>query len=119
MLKMKICHETKLMDKLAHPNIVQFKGILLKEDRVMLEYKVFDLKLYHVNAKVHNLSDLVKNLKLLNCYGYENLVVGTAQSTIDGLIFIHLRGVVHIDLKLRNALVGKKKFNNASSLVVM
>lgn len=62
MLKMKICHENKLVDKLAHPNLVQFKGIVLKESRIMLEYKVFDLKSYGVNVKVHNLSDLVKHL---------------------------------------------------------
>ena len=119
MLKMKICHETKLVDKLAHPNLVQFKGFVLKEGRIMLEHKVFDLKSYGVNAKVHNLSDLVKHLLRPNCYGYQNLVAATAQSTIDGLTFLHLRGVVHKDLKLSNALVGKKKFNNASSLVVM
>lgn len=62
MLKMKICHETKLVDKLAHPNLVQFKGIVLKESRIMLEYKVFNLKSYVVNVKVHNLADLVKHL---------------------------------------------------------
>ena len=62
MLKMKICHETKLVDKLAHLNLVQFKGIVLKESRIMLEYKVFNLKSYGVNVKVHNLADLVKHL---------------------------------------------------------
>ena len=43
------------MKKLAYPNIVQFNGILSKEGPIMLEYKVFDLKPYSVNDKVHNL----------------------------------------------------------------
>ena len=54
-LKMRICHKTTSMKKLAYPNIVQFNGILSKEGPIMLEYKVFDLKPYSVNDKVYNL----------------------------------------------------------------
>ena len=50
-----ICQEAKFLDKLAHPNIVQFKGICLEEEGIMLEYMVFDLKPYGVNVEVHNL----------------------------------------------------------------
>ena len=84
----------------------------------MLEYMVFDLKPYGVNVEVHNLSDLIKCLSCPNCRGYKSLIMDAAQVTLDGLTFLHSRGFVHKDLKLRNVLVGKNKFNNVSNLVV-
>ena len=85
----------------------------------MLEYVVFDLKLYGVNVKVHNISDLIKYLSRPNCRGYKNLIMDAAQGILDGLTFLHSRGVAHRDLNWSNVLViSKNKFNNASNLVV-
>ena len=64
----------------------------------MLEYVVFDLKLYGVNVKVHNISDLIKYLSRPNCRGYKNLIMDAAQGILDGLTFLHSRGVAHRDL---------------------
>ena len=69
-----ICQEATFLNKLAHPNVVQFKGICLEEGGTMLKYMVFDLKPYGVNVEVHNLSDLIKHLSHPNCRGYKKLI---------------------------------------------
>ena len=84
----------------------------------MLEYMVFNLTSYGVNVDVHNLSDLVKYLSRPNTRGYQSLITTAAQGTLDGLAFLHSRGVAHRDLKLSNILVGKDMFNNENNLVV-
>ena len=72
--------EAKFLDKLAHPNIVQFTGICLEEGGIIPKYMVFDVSPCGVNIEVHNLSDLVNNLSRPNCCGYQKLIMEATQA---------------------------------------
>ena len=58
--------EASFLNKLTHPNIVQFKSICLEESSIMLEYMAFDSKKYRENCGVHSLNELktVDKIKL-------------------------------------------------------
>ena len=84
----------------------------------MLEYMVFNLRPYVVSVETHNLAEVIKHLSRPICHGYQNLIVEGAESTLDGISYLHSQGVAHHDLKLSNLLVSDKVVDNSNSIMV-
>ena len=108
-----ICQEAKFLDKLKHFNIVEFRGICLQECSIMLEYMVFNLRPYSVNAEV------IKPLSRPICHSYQCLIVEAAEGTLDGISYLHSQGVAHHDLKLSNLLVSGKVIDYSKSVMII
>ena len=104
-----IIKEAKFLLKLKHPNVVKVKGICLSESCIMMEFMSLDLKPYGLNTQVHSANDLIKELSKPNSHGYELLIVQLAQGVLNGLTFLHEKGVSHRDLKPSNILVSNPK----------
>ena len=100
-----IIKEAKFLSRLNHPNIVQVKGICLQESCMMLEYILFDLKQYGSNSQVHSIQGLMKYLARPGCYNYDKLILDVAKGLLDGLTFLHDKGVAQRDLKPSNVLI--------------
>ena len=69
----------------------------------------FDLKKYGVNCNVHSFNELIKQLTKSKCTEYENIIVEIAEGALNGVSFLHLKGVAHWDLKLSNILMRNQR----------
>ena len=113
-----IWQEAKFLDRLKHSNIVEFRGFCLHECSIMIEYMVFNLRPYGVNAEIHNLAEVIKHLSRPICHGYQNLIVEAAEGTLDGISYLHSQGIAHRDLKLSNLPVSDKVIDNSNSIMI-
>ena len=71
----------------------------------MLEYMAFDLKKYWVNCSIHSLKKLLKQLTKSKFTKYENILVGIAEVALNGVSFLHSKGIAHQNFRLSNILV--------------
>ena len=68
----------------------------------MLEYVYFDFKLFGPEARVSALSDFLLKINEHNCAGFHEVINHAAMEIIDGLAYLHSKGIAHRDLKTAN-----------------
>ena len=103
--------EVRLLNDLQHPNIVQLKGVSFQPLAMMLEYIYFDFKLFgHDDLRAHSLADFLLQIDEFNCEGLCELLNHAAKEVIDGLAYLHSKGVAHRDLKPANILTSNQHY---------
>ncbi|KAJ7679152.1 kinase-like protein [Mycena polygramma] len=80
------------MENLDHPNLVQYLGFVQSGDLLSLFTEYVSGGSIHENLRKHGVFD-------------PNVVKSFASQILDGLIYLHARGLVHGDLKSTNILV--------------
>ncbi|KAF7730407.1 hypothetical protein EC973_002213 [Apophysomyces ossiformis] len=89
-----VLQEARILQSLAHPNVVKYEGIVQSPEHmnIILEY-------------VEN-GSLLNTLKAFGSFP-ENLVASYCLRILEGLCYLHDRHVVHCDLKAANILTTK------------
>ena len=103
-----------LLNELHHANIVTFKAVCCQPFAMMLEYVYFDFKPFGQGVRVSSLADFLLQIDDYNCEGFQQLVNHAAEEIIQGLDFLHSKGIAHRDLKPANILVSNQHYSEFS-----
>ena len=87
--------EVALLNELHHRNIVKFKAVCCQPLAMMLEYMYFDFKQFGEDVRVSSLSDFLLQIDEFNCEGFHELVTHAAMEIVEGLTFLHSKGIAH------------------------
>ena len=97
-----IVKEARFLYHLKHENIVQFVGVSLEEHSLMLEYISFDFAIFGKETIVSNLEEFLHEMKLCKYSDFEHFPVIIANDIVNGVKYLHSKGVAHRDLKPSN-----------------
>ena len=90
-------------------------GVCHQPLAIMLEYVYFDFKLSGVDdLGVSSLSDFLLQIIDYNCKGFCKVINHTTVEMIQGLVYLHAKGIAHSDLKPANILVCNRHYNTLS-----
>ena len=91
--------EVALLNGLNHPNIVKMKSVCQNPLTIMLEYCYFDFKPFGEDLRVTSLSGFLLQINEYKCQGFHDLVNHVAIEIIQGLAYLHSKGIAHRDVK--------------------
>ena len=98
----------ELLNGLQHTYIVRLKGVCCKPLAMMLEYVYFDFAQFAQEVRV------LLQIDDYNCEGFCVLINHAAQEIINGLTYLHSRGIAHRDLTPANILVSNQHYTTLS-----
>ena len=87
--------EVALLNRLDHANIVKMKGVCQNPLSIMLEYCYFDFKSFGEDLRVTSLSGFLLQINEYKCQGFHDLVNHAAVEIIQGLAYLHSKGIAH------------------------
>ena len=105
-----IIREAKFLCYLKHENLVEFVGMHLGEQSLMLEYLSFDFASFGKQVTVSNLEEFLHEMKCSKYVGFEHFPGVIAKDVVNGVKYLHAEGVAHRDLKPSNVLISNKLF---------
>ena len=113
--KKSLIKEARLLEKLHHTNIVEFKGICTDQLSLLLEYVYFDFSPFGCDIQAHSLAEFLLVCKQSSCDGI-NVAVFThaAFDLASGLKYLHQNDIAHRDLKPANILVSNQHYHHLS-----
>ncbi|KAL4486118.1 hypothetical protein ABPG72_012171 [Tetrahymena utriculariae] len=92
----KVKQEARILEKLNHPNVVEFKKVCETETKILIAMEL---------VRGGSLSQLMKERKSKNDWFKEKEVSQIMKSIMLGLVYIHGKNIVHRDLKPENILI--------------
>ncbi|KAL4481567.1 hypothetical protein ABPG74_007656 [Tetrahymena malaccensis] len=92
----KVKQEARILEKLNHPNVVEFKKVCETETKILIAMEL---------VRGGSLSQLMKDKKSKNDWFKEKEVSQIMKSIMLGLVYIHGKNIVHRDLKPENILI--------------
>ena len=105
--------EARLLSKLHHVNVVQFKGICVDQYALILEHVQFDFAPIGYDIKVNSLSDFLAVCDQSDCDGmHSSVFVHAALDVASGLKYLHNNSIAHRDLKPENILVSNHHYSH-------
>ena len=102
--------EARFLNHLRHENLVEFVGMSLEEQSLMLEYLGFDFAAFGKDVTVSNLEEFLHQMKISQFCGFELFPEIIANDIVNGIKYLHSKGAAHRDLKPSNILISNKSF---------
>ena len=109
--------EAKILQNLNHPNVVGFKYVCYKPLAIMLEYVSFSFAPFGNKQEISGLNEFLRFLDYFSAKKMEYFFRKILLDIIDGLQFLHNRGIAHRDLKPANILVSNFHYSNLTNKV--
>ncbi len=103
-----IVKEARFLYHLKHENIAQFVGISLEEHSLMLEYISFDFAIFGKETIVSNLEEFLH--EKCKYTDFEHFPVIIANDIVNGVKYLHSKGVAHCDVKPSDVLLSNASF---------
>ena len=94
-----------LLHDLKHKDIVEFKAVCCQPLAMMLEYVYFDFKQFGLDVRVSPLADFLLKMDEFNCVNFHELIYHATAEIVEGLVYLHSKGIVHRDVKPANILI--------------
>ena len=105
-----IVREARFLNHLRHENLVEFVGMSLEEQSLMLEYLGFDFAAFGKDVTVSNLEEFLHQMKISQFCGFEHFPGIITNDIVNGIKYLHSKGVAHRALKPSNILISNKPF---------
>ena len=106
--KQRFFKEARLLKKLRHKNVVEFKMVCIEPPAIMLEYVYFDFSPFCPDShRVNSLEGFLSHLDATDAVANfpSSLQLKIAEDAARGLEHLHQSGIYHRDLKTSNVLV--------------
>ena len=111
--KKSLFKEARLLSKLQHPNVVEFKGVCLDKYALLLEYIHFNFAPIGQHSSVHSLAGFLSVCEQFDCEGmHYSVFFHAALDVASGLKYLHRNGIAHRDLKPENVLVSNHHYSH-------
>ena len=90
----KLTTEIELLSNLNHKNIVKYYGVFLEDNNLNIIFE------YCIGGSLSSLLNIFKNFN-------ENIIRKYTKQILDGLKYLHDKGIIHRDIKCANILVNR------------